>query len=276
MIFIGIVGALSPLGRKMLDVLRSYPSYYEVVWTVDAHYSCDDEKNSEFKILENVFASKMSASLVLDFGDDASLFERAKLYRRNNLPAIIQGVLSDEQITVLQGFCKETSIIPRYEALILEPDFSIIKTQMMKNLLCQAHHCVGDVEWIKINIFHHSDRKCLQKSWLYWAKLINKILGVQADNPILKETKFRSTLSLGVVQIDMRYKFGIDLQEESIRIDMFLNDKKGSLSWQLSTSLLQSRIDGITLLMDWYESEHNNNQNLVFGNVLVDVLPTLI
>ena len=276
MILIGIVGALTPLGLKMRNVLQLYSADYDVIWTVDSHYECDNPKQSEFKIVENVLASGLSASLMLDFGPYDSLFERAKLYRRNGIPAIIQGVLPNEQIEALKGIKEETSLGPKDTPLLFEPEFSPIKTQMLKNLICQTHHCSCDISRIYITTEYHADKQYLQSSWLYWANLINNALGEYTNRPTMKETKFRSIFTLGFVRVCLFYKFALKQSQENIRIDMLLSDGKGMLSWSINASLLDSRADGVMQLIDWYTSEREISQDLVFGDILVDVFPNLI
>ena len=276
MILIGIVGALTPLGLKMREVLKSYSADFDVIWTVDLHYECDNLQQSEFKIVENVLASGLSASLVLDFGSYDCLFERAKLYRRNGIPAIIQGVLPNEQIEILKGIGEETSLGPKYASLLFEPEFSPVKTQILKNLICQVHHCACDVSRIYITTEHHANKQYLKSSWLYWANLINNVLGEYTDRPIIRETKLRSVFTLGFVRVCLSYKFALKQSRENIRIDMLLSGGKGMMSWNINASLLDSRADGVLQLLDWYASKREISQDLVFGDILVDVLPNLI
>ena len=272
MIFIGIVGALSPSGQKMIEALQLYPQDYKVIWTVDENYAADNRQMSQFKDLENVLILGLQPSLVLDFGSYKTTYERAKIYRRYAVPAIMQGVLSAEELSFLSNCGQANKNGEHYAPLVVEPDFSIVKIQMVKDLLCQVQHLTCKVQRIYVRVKHNAHTEDICKMWLYWATMINAVLGEYTELP----TAHASGFTLGFVRVSEQYKPEMEPNDEHLSIKLLLDKPNESLEWNLACSLTDTRVEGALLLLEWYKSERENLQDLVFGQVSVEVLPLLI
>lgn len=265
MIKIGIVGALSPLGQEMLIFLVGE---YEVVWAVDENYEADDPQKNQFKDLEDAIFSTSRPDIVLDFAAHASTFQRAKIYRSTGIPAIIQGMLTESEIAAVD----EITMCGTCAPVILEPEFSTVITQEVKNILCQTHHLTSSVQSVRVDIRHNSAVELVRVPWLHWAKTLNSITGDYAEFPTGDEEKF----SLGCVNVHCHYAAELAQDEEVINVELILDDAKGSLISNIVCPLLPTRVDGVLLLLEWYIAQREINQSLVMGEITTDVLALLI
>ena len=125
MMYIGIVGALSSLGKGVIAELEKHPSEFKIVFRVDDRYPDKNLVSGEFQHLEQMLSFNISSSLVLDFGAPEGIFERAKFYRTYEMPAIMQCVFGAEKSAILENIRGLSS--NHHSPLILVPDFSIIK-----------------------------------------------------------------------------------------------------------------------------------------------------
>ena len=264
MIKIGIVGALSPLGQEMLTLLAGD---CEVVWAVDEHYEADDPQKNQFTDFETALLYARP-DIVLDFAAYGSLRQRIEAYRICSIPAIVQGVLPKEEIAALEKKTWDGVCAP----VILEPDFSTVITQEVKNLLCQTHHLMNSVQSIRVDIRHNSDIELVRSSWLHWAETLNSIIGDYAESPTGDKTKF----SLGCVNVNCHYAPELPQDEEVINIELIFDDAKGSLISNIVCPLLPTRVDGVLLLLEWYIAQREINQSLVMGEISTDMLALLI
>ena len=265
MILIGIVGALSPLGKNVAEELKSLMPDYKVIWTVDEGYKCDNKQKSQFRDLETVLLYGLNPSLVLDFGSSKDVLKRAMVYRKYNLPAIIQGVLSADDIEFLNNYYKDDYIGKR-APLMVEPEFSTVKTHLVKNLLSQANYFLKNIQSIEINIRHHAEIVDVTLPWYYWMRML--------DN-VLKEEMQMVSAHVPVKLNDI-FEEDIAQDEEVLDIKLTLPDGGGALEWKLSCPLLDSRTEGVFLMMEWYMIERENTFDLMLGNVTFDIMPMLI
>ena len=267
MIKIGIVGALSPLGQEMLTVLTSTAGC-KVIWTVDEHYAANDLQKAIFQDLENAIFLAPLPDLVLDFDSHASTFQRVKIYRSNGVPAIMQGMLPEPEIAALSEISMGGICAP----IIIEPDFSTVITQAVKNLLCQTHHLMNSVQSVRVDIRHNSSVDFVRLPWIHWAKMLNSVVGDNTEFP----TGDGAKLSFGHVNVHNNHAAELAPDEEIINIELILDDPKGSLIWNIACPLLQTRVAGVDILLDWYVAQREINQNLVMGEISTDVLVLLI
>ncbi len=267
MIRIGIVGALSPLGKEVLKILTG-TSDYDVIWTVDEHYATDDPQKFQFKNFETPWLCDLRPELILDFASHASTSQRVKIYRSNGIPAIMQGMLSKGEIDALREITMNGICTP----IIIEPDFSTVITQAVKNLLCQTHHLMDAVQSVRVDIRHNSSVDFVRLPWIHWANMLNSVVGDNTEFP----TGDGAKISFGHVNVHNHHAAELAPDEEIINIELILDAPKGSLIWNIACPLLQSRIEGVLLLLDWYVSQREISQDWVLGEISEDMLPMLL
>ena len=265
MIMIGIVGALCPLGKKISEEFQDLTNY-KVIWTVDDGYKCDNKQTSQFRNVEDVLLYGLEPTLILDFGASEGLLRRAMTYRKYNIPAIMQGVISSDDIDFLNNFYKDEYSGKR-APLIIEPEFSTVKTHLVKNLLSQASYFLLDIKGIEITIRHHSEVVDITQPWYYWMKMIDDVLKDEVSQPAPEHVP---------VTLNDIFEEDMPQDEETLDIKLNLTDGNGALEWKLACPLLDSRIDGVFLMLEWYLVERDNTFDLMVGNITFDILPMLI
>lgn len=269
MYYIGIVGALSPLGKGVAAALQAKPNDYKIIFRVDAGYARADVAKAEFQNLEQVLTHNLTPTLVLDFGDLQQMFERAKFYRQNGFPAIMQGPLSRKEEEML--CCISRSVYQMPTPLVIVPDFSVTKTLMLENLKAQVKSLQCKVNRIYVGLLHNVDEVHNRAFWLLWAQSVNEILGEYTDKYCLKG----HSVTLGFVRVSSKRVAEQDEQVEKMQLSIVLSDNN-ILKWECSGNLLESRVDGVMRTLSWYAKHIKNDVNLAFGDVLSDVLSKLV
>ncbi len=270
MYYVGIVGALSSLGKGVIAKLEAEPSEFKVVFKVDDRYPQMNLVKGEFQHLEQILSCGINPTLVLDFGVPEKVFERAKFYRSCGIPAIMQTVFGEEKCQILGNVRGLTE--SDYPPLVLVPDFSVIKVLMVNNLksLVQCLSC--DVSRIHIDVLYNTERYNNQNQWLYWAYVINEKLGEHT-------TLFRQdgcTLTCGFVQYGFMRIRPMDKNEESINVQIFSAERETPFRSELRYNLLSSRITGVMKVLDWYRHRDEKSSLQNINNVFVDTLALLI
>lgn len=263
---IGIVGALCPLGKRVVEEFQDLTPDYKVIWTVDDGYKCDNKQTSQFRNVEDVLLYGLEPTIILDFGASDGLLRRAMTYRKYNIPAIMQGVPSSDDIDFLNNFYKDEYSGKR-APLIIEPEFSTVKTHLVKNLLSQASYFLMDIKGIEINIRHHSEVVDITQPWYYWMNMLDEILKDEVPSSEYKRIP---------VKLNDVFEEFLEPDEETLDIKLNLGDDGGALEWKLTCPLLDSRVDGVFLMLEWYLVERDNAFDLMVGNITFDILPMLI
>ncbi len=268
MYYLGIIGALSSLGQGVIAKLNEHPSEFKIVFKVDDRYPKNNLLSGEFRNLEQVLTHNINPTVVLDFGIAGTVFERAKFYRDYAMPAIMQCAFGNEKSDILRN----TSTIAGndYAPLILIPDFSIIKVLIMKNLKGLLNCFASDVQRIRIDILYNTERYNNQNQWLYWANVINEVLG----KPTNYYREQGNTLDCGLVQYGFMRINSLDKNEESINLQIFNSQKDTIFRYEMQYNLLSSRINGAMKVLDWYlyQDHHKPRLNNLFSDMLTELV----
>lgn len=269
MYYIGIVGALSPLGKSVAAALQAKPNDYKIIFTVDAGYERADVAKAEFQNLEQVLTRNLTPTLLLDFGDSQQMFERAKFYRQNGFPAIMQGPLSRKDEEMLHSLSRSVKLMPT--PLVIVPDFSVIKTLMLKNLKAQVKASQCKVNRIYVGLMHNVDEAQNSAFWLLWAQSVNEMLGEYTD----KYCQKGCSVTLGFVRVTSKRVAEQEEQVEEMQLSIILSDNS-TIKWEWNGNLLESRVDGVMRTLSWYAKHIKNDVSLASGDVLSDVLSKLV
>ena len=116
----GIVGALSPLGQSLVQIMRESGNC-KLLFTVDGGYENNSRARGEYRTIDAAVAAQYGAAFVIiDVMDDGQFKERAKLYRFYGIPAIVGGAeLSEQDIAALE---KGYSVRRRtFAPVVIEP-----------------------------------------------------------------------------------------------------------------------------------------------------------
>ena len=269
MYYIGIVGALSRLGKGVTAALQAKSCDYKIIFMVDAGYERADVIKSEFQNLEQVLTHNLTPSLVLDFGDSQQMYERAKFYRQNGFPDIMQGPLSRKDEEMLYSISRGSHQMPT--PLVIVPDFSVTKVLMLKNLKEQVKLLQCKVNRIYVGLQHNVDEAQNTAFWLLWAQSVNEMLGEYTD----KYCQKGHSVTMGFVRVVSKRVAEQDEQFEEMHLSIILSDDS-TLKWEWNGNLLESRVDGVMRTLAWYVKRIKHDVNLASGDVLSDVLSKLL
>ena len=118
---LGIVGALSPLGQSLVQIIKQSENC-KLLFTVDAGYDCNSYARGEYKTIDAAIAAQYGASsfVIIDVVKDSKYKERAQAYRFYGIPAIVGGAeLSEQEMVALE---KGYSVRRRtFAPVIIEP-----------------------------------------------------------------------------------------------------------------------------------------------------------
>ena len=267
MYYIGIVGALSPLGQQVAAFLQAEPSQYKIVFAVDEQYGYPDLVQAQFQNIDQVLARNLNPTLVLDFGPYAGAYERAKLYRKNAIPAVMQAAFSELNYYALRNIGASGVRSP----LILVPDFSVVKVDLIENLKAQVKNFGCDVNQIVFEVFNNDEDEAAKFAWLHWAKEINMLLGEFTD----KYRQHKEYLTLGYVRLQRTRISSFNPQTEHVSVSLSLTAGKGAMNWSWHGNLLSSRVEGVRRVLKWYQTQITKDVDLAIGELQVDVLPLI-
>lgn len=267
--YLAIVGALSPLGQKVIAELQTKTDEYRIVFTVDPGYECVDVAKAQFQRLEQVLTHNLNPTLVLDFGDYQQAFERAKFYRQNGFPAIMQAVMGKKNEEMLECLYRSTNLMP--SPLVIVPDFSVVKTQLLQSLKAQVALLRCNVNRIYVGLLHNADEEQNMAFWLSWAQSVNEILGEYTEKYCVKG----NTMTLGFVRVTSKKVADQDANAENMGLSVLLADNS-FLKWEWSGNLLESRVAGVMKVLDWYFKNIRHNVDLASGELVIDILSELI
>lgn len=145
MIYIGIVGAESPMGKLVLQKIQEHKEKYCLCFKVDstAKKSLQD---AVFTDVEDALLM-LSPTLVLDFASPNTAYERAKVYQSHHIPAIMPMAGFDtEKIELLQTIRTAKASSP---TLVIEPSFSLNQALAVNQALQMLELLASDVAKIK-------------------------------------------------------------------------------------------------------------------------------
>lgn len=269
MYYLGIVGAKSSLGQGVIAMLQKHYPDCKIVFRVDDRYPKPDLLAGEFQSLEQVLSHGITPTLVLDFGLTEGSFERAKFYRTYGIPAVMQIIFGSQKLWELENIRGLSEDV--HSSLVLVPDFSVIKSLIMKALKTQLEYLASDVDRVRIDVLYNTVRYNNYNQWIYWAQKLNAALGKTGEYYRMDG----HMLNCGIVQNGLMNITSMDKNEENINVQILSKDGDHLFNMELRYNLLSSRIKGVSLVLDWYFSKQINCLTIP-NQVFIDVLPDLI
>ena len=269
MVLLGIVGAKTPLAKLVLDLLQKHSDQYQVIFKVDSSYENSHIK-SEFSDVEDALLM-LTPTLVLDFGEPKTAFERTKVYRNYFVAAIMfSPALTKEQLSQLHILRRAPQ--RSMPSLVIENEFSIslnyvvLQEQMMQTLSV-LHHLVSEV-----HIELQNAAPDFRQRYIPLMKTINSNLGL---NEQAFTTCNKRLIRSGKVQICvLSMSADGNPADEEISVRIILAEKNiglGSLAYAFDNhSALVWR--GLDTLLDYLTMR----LSAVNGEIQIDLLPKLV
>ncbi len=270
MIYVGIVGARSPLGLKVIDFLSKNSDKYRIAFYVDKSYRVSSMSEATYAGVEAALSFNQAPTVVIDCDSPDGALDRAKTYRFYAVPAIMCCACSpDELDTVSRVFGAEEVPTP---SLVTAPDFSICNTRLMAFFLRMGARHIDDIDRLEIAVHLPVGKKLNIGIWVTWAQIFNAIYGTDCAKINVKG----NTCYCGKVIINSVSDSASQPNGEEVHIRLFYG-KKTQLCYTYMKAacddLVCDCLEGVKKLLDWFEA---NPDEIGAGKVFANHLSTVM
>lgn len=269
MIYLGIVGALTPLGQKVSEYLKNSPDY-QVVFRADEGYEADDPATGVYANLERALSFIMSSTLVIDCADPVmAIHERIPEYRFYEHPAIVCCHCELDELDTIARSCENT---PR-SSLLTVPDYSVVNTRLMAFFMRQAERHRNDVKSLEIEVTVSDKDRLNLNIWLSWAHFLNEKMGISDEKTEVKG----SVCKCGMVTIKVVTDASLQRGCEKVSVTMY-HGKEGHIGRvhqeAVNSDVCAAQLDGVCRLLDWFADNQENED--ARGNLFINHLSTIM
>lgn len=270
MIYVGIVGALSPLGQEVINFLKTETDSYRIVFYVDAGYRVSSPMNATYASVEAALSFNQVPSVVIDCDDPATAIDRAKIYRFYTAAAIMCCSAMPEDLDNLsRSYVLENQ---QAQSLLVTPDYRVGPVCLMEFFLFIADKHRDDVDRIEINVAMSPHNKIDLTRWLYFGRLLNDKLGLYDA----KYSVHGNVCNFGDVIIKAISDKKLGNEAEDIHVNMYYGKKDHLCNTYMKTSVknnVQDSVNGIVLMLKWFAA---HPEEIAEGKVLTNHLSTVI
>jgi hypothetical protein len=272
MIFIGIVGAETPMAKAMLEQIAQNREEYSICFKVDASYK---ESKAEARY-DNVDTAllMLPTSMVIDFTEDAvKAYENAKVYLDYHVPAILTTAgLDNETLDTLKHIRSARIIAP---TLIVEPKLSVNQVLMLE----QAEQIIKvlgrDVKQINLDFRYPAGHDFNIEPYMPLIARLNRALGISDWTPKTEACRNSRTYTqqFGFVQITLERSFGSErvIWDGLYDLQMIIRLKD---SWiQLGE---KSSLSDVWCGLDMLAEYAVTNKEVERGEIYTNLLPYLV
>ena len=261
MMYLGIVGAETPLAKIVLEQIKQHKEEYRVCFMADASYK---ESKAEATYTDADSALLMvSATLVLDFSNnEEEAYQNAKFYAEYHVPAILTTPLSEDKIELLEAYRKVRYSVP---ALLIEPNLSFNRAMLIEQAALVLKTLGRDVEQVVVNCKYPADKAFDIEPYMPLIKRLHQALGVTEwkSGPVCHNSR-RYEQQIGFVQMRLeKYFAGQDTLQITIKFH-------GSCVELHESSGADDIWRGIETLMNYVADGAST------GEVMTTVLPKLV
>lgn len=270
MVLLGIVGAEKSLAKLVLGLLQKHSDQYQVIFKVDRSYENSHIK-SEFSDVDDALLM-LTPTLVLDFGEPETAFERTKIYRDYFVAAVMFApALTKEQLEQLQALRRAPQ--RSMPSLVIENEVSIsLNNVVLQEQVMQTLNVLGPLV-SEVNIELQNAAPNFHQRYMPLMKMINNNLGV--NEQAFPSTFNNRLMRSGKVQICV-LSMSVDGNpaDEEINVRIILAEKNvglGSLTYAFDNhSVFVWR--GLSTLLDYLTARLAS----VNGEIQIDLLPKLV
>lgn len=261
MMYLGIVGAETPLAKVVLEQIKQHKEEYRVCFMADASYK---ESKAEATYTDADGALLMvPATLVLDFSNnEEEAYQNAKVYTEYHVPAILTTPLSEDKIELLEAYRKARYSVP---ALLIEPNLSFNRAMLIEQTALVLKTLGRDVEQVEVDCKYPADKAFDIEPYMPLIKRLHQALGVTEwkSGPVCHNSR-RYEQQIGFVQMRLeKYFAGQDALQITIKFHgsrVELHESSGADDiWRGLETLMNYVADGVST-----------------GEVMTAVLPKLV
>lgn len=266
MIYVGIVGALSPLGQKVADFLKEQSDLYRIVFYVDAGYRVSSPGLATYASPEAALSFNQPPTLIIDCDDPITAVERAKTYRFYAVSAIMCCTCMLNDLELLQcSYVAENQPVP---ALLITPDYVIENIALMRFFLGIAATQREDVDRVEVTVKLPSQKRINLARWLYFGELLNDKFG----KPDATYSVKGNICNFGnvVIKAVNDDKLADEAQEVSTRL--YYGNKQHLCYTYMKSSCadrIKNSVSGIKMMLEWFTSHFDEISD---GGVFTDQL----
>ena len=270
MIYVGIYGAQTPLGKKVINLIESMTDEYRIVFLVDKDYDANSVTEAKYENLDAALSFNQPPSVIIDCGDADKALERAKTYRFYSVPAIL---CCSCKLDELDTICRVHSVEDaQAKALLLVSDYSVNNTRLMTYFTRVGTMHRHDIDRLEIEVYLSEGMHPDLGVWLNWAQMFNEALGVTNVKTSVKG----STCYCGLVIIDFMTKENLAQGSTETHVRLFYGNKSCLSFTQMRSAcedLLENQAQGVMRLLEWFVS---HSEEVDTGKVFTNHLSTVL
>lgn len=268
MVYLGLVGAESPMGKMINHLLDNHRDEYKIVFKVDASYQPSKQHNL-FANVDDALVM-LSATIIVDCDGHDGAFERAKTYLWYHVPAVMCAVdFSQDELDALTALRRAgQKSVP---TLVIEHELSWSSILLTEQVLSGIRAFAPEVTEVHISVFgacKDSSARCLSLM-----RKINKILGVNEYGLHLKQSK--CSCSLGLVKVEFIGRSADDHPSGEHRtVEVCLqkeNNDITSLIWNFNNHAFDFW-SGLHQVLDFVQECPESSET----HILIDILPQML
>lgn len=270
MIYCGIVGALNPLGQRVVDFLKDKTDTYRIVFYVDEGYKVNSPSAATYASVEAALSFNQPPTVLIDCDDPARALERAKAYRFYAVSAITCcGCTSDELDTLSRVYGVEEVPTP---SIVTVPDFSVCNTRLMTFFLRTGARHINDIDRLEIEVHLSANQKLNMGVWVGWAQMFNALYGADCAKVSVKE----NSCYCGKVIIRTVTDKDVPSGGEEVNVRLFYGNKEHLSFMFMKTAcrdLAGDCLNGIERLLEWFDA---NPDEISAGKIFTNHLSTVL
>ena len=270
MVYCGIVGALNPLGQRVVNFLKDKTDEYRIVFCVDKDYIVNSPSAATYASVEAALSFNQPPTVIIDCDDPSDALERAKSYRFYAVSAIMCCTCTPDELDTLTRVCGVEEVPT--PSILTVPDFSICHTRLMTYFQRMGGRHINDTDRLEIEIHLAANQKLNVAVWVSWAQMFNAIYGTDVAKPSIKG----SSCYCGKVIIRAVTDEAIPSGGEEVNVRLFYGSI-GHLNFTFMKNACKDLdgdcVDGIAKLLEWFNA---NPDEISTGKVFTNHLSTVL
>lgn len=266
MVYLGLVGAESPMGKMINHLLDNHRDECKIVFKVDTSYQ-KSHQDSLFPDVDEALIM-IPATMIIDCKGHDGAYDRVKTYLWHHVPAVMCAVdFSQDELDALTALRRAgQKSVP---TLVIEHELSWSSILLTEQVLSGIKAFATEVTGVYIKVFNACQNS--QARILPLMQKINKILGVNERGLQLKQSK--SSCSLGLVEVEFIGHSANDHpagEHRTVEVCLSKGDSADvtSLIWNFNNNVLDFW-SGLRKVLDFLQGCSESSE----ARIWVDILP---
>ena len=272
MLFLGIVGAETPMAKAMIEQIAQHSEEYRICFKVDASYK---ESKAEAEYADVDLALLMvPATLVIDFSEDPNVaYENAKVYHDYHVPAILTTAgLDEDTLDTLQHIRSVRTLSP---ALVVAPKLSVNQVLMVEQAERILRVVGADVTQIDLDFRYPVGPEFNVEPYMPLIERLNRAIGIRDWAPKTEacQNSRKYNQKFGFVEINLERAFSSEVVFMNGLYDLQMKIHLKDSRFQLGEkSSLSDVWNGLSMLTEYAVV----NKEVENGKIYTNLLPYLV